>query len=57
MCGRDVIEFIMAGATAVQIGTGNLVQPNLMAQILAELTEFMHENNLANLDEIRGCAQ
>ena len=57
MCGQDVVEFIMAGATAVQIGTGNLVQPNLMGQILAELTEFMQQNDIESLDEIRGCAQ
>ena len=57
MTGIDVVEFIMAGATAVQVGTGNLVQPNIMGQILAELSDFMHQNGINNLDEIRGCAQ
>ena len=57
MTGIDVVEFIMAGATAVQVGTGNLVQPDIMGQILAELSDFMHQNGINNLDEIRGCAQ
>lgn len=57
MTGRDVVEFIMAGATAVQVGTANLVTPNASAVILQELTEFMETQGIASLDEIRGCAQ
>lgn len=52
----DVIEFIMAGATAVQIGTANLVKPNTSLEILEELAQFMEKQNIQNLDEIRGCA-
>jgi dihydroorotate dehydrogenase (NAD+) catalytic subunit len=55
MSGRDVAEFIMAGAAAVQIGTANLVRPDSMAIILAELKEFMASNSIETLDEIRGC--
>ena len=55
MTGRDAVEFIMAGASAVQVGTANLVRPDSMAIILAELEEFMHTNRIECLDEIRGC--
>jgi len=55
MTGRDVVEFIMAGATAVQIGTANLARPDSMAIILAELEEFMTVNRIECLDKIRGC--
>jgi dihydroorotate dehydrogenase (NAD+) catalytic subunit len=54
MTGRDVVEFIMAGATAVQIGTANLTRPDAMAIILAELEEFMRTNHIESLEEIRG---
>jgi dihydroorotate dehydrogenase (NAD+) catalytic subunit len=55
MTGRDVIEFIMAGAQAVQIGTANFVKPDIALDILRELTEFMEEQGISSLDEIRGC--
>lgn len=56
-CGQDVIEFIMAGATAVQIGTANLMRPDSSVRILEELEEFMKSHNISSLEEIRGCAQ
>lgn len=51
---EDVLEFIMAGATAVQVGTGNFVNPNMMKDIIADLENYMIENKLESLDEIRG---
>lgn len=57
MTGQDVAEFIMAGAAAVQIGTASFVRPDAMAVILSELREFMEENCIASLEEIRGAAQ
>lgn len=51
---EDVLEFIMAGATAVQVGTGNFVNPNMMKDIINDLENYMIENNLESLDEIRG---
>lgn len=53
-CVDDALEFIMAGATAVQIGTANFIDPRT-AQFVAEgLEKYCEENNLASLDEIRG---
>ncbi len=51
---KDVLEFIMAGATAVQVGTGNFVNPNMMKDIINDLENYMIENKLESLDEIRG---
>ena len=56
MSGEDVAEFIMAGATAVQIGTANLVRPDMSIKILDELERFMTNNKISSLDEIRGAA-
>jgi len=55
MTGQDAIEFIMAGACAVQVGTANFTRPDAMPVILAELEEFMVEKGINNLEEIRGC--
>lgn len=53
----DAVEFIMAGATAVQIGTANLVKPTASVEILEELELFMAQRSISNLEEIRGVAQ
>lgn len=54
MDAEDVIEFIMAGATCVQIGTANFVDPSIGKKIVEDLDRYMNENNIRNLDEIRG---
>lgn len=52
-----VIEMIMAGASAVQIGAANLVDPYVCRDIVTELPGRMDELGIKDLDEIRGCAQ
>lgn len=54
MTAQDVIEFIMAGATCVQIGTANFANPSIGQEIIADLESFMDENGIKSLDEIRG---
>lgn len=54
MNAGDVIEFIMAGATCVQIGTANFTDPKIGEKIIADLNKYMEENNIKSLDEIRG---
>lgn len=54
MTGRDVLEFIMVGASAVQTGTVNMVEPTASLRILRELTAAMKALNIKNLDEIKG---
>ena len=54
MSAEDVIEFIMAGATCVQIGTANFTNPKIGEEIIEDLEKFMDENNIETLDEIRG---
>lgn len=54
MTYEDVIEFIMAGAACVQIGTCNFIEPTISEKIISDLNNYMKENNIKNLDEIRG---
>ena len=54
MTAEDVIEFIMAGATCVQLGTANFTNPRIGQEIITDLNRFMDENGIKSLDEIRG---
>ena len=53
---RDAVEFIMAGASAVQVGTATLANPFAMIQIVKGLEEFMKRKGYASIEEMRGAA-
>ena len=55
--GRDALEFIMAGAAAVQVGAANFANPRAMETIADEMAAWMDKNGVKTLDEIRGCAR
>lgn len=50
----DVIEFIMAGASAVQVGTMNFTEPMIMANMAEDLEKYMNDNKIESFEEIRG---
>lgn len=54
MNGRDALEFIMAGASAIQVGTGNFIDPSVSGKILHEINEFCDKVGINDLSEIRG---
>ena len=56
-CAADVIEMMMAGATAVQVGTANLVDPLASLRIVAQLLELMDKLGIERLEEIIGEAK
>ena len=51
---RDVIEMMLAGATAVQVGAANLVDPYACKTIIEELPEVMEQCGIKNLTDIIG---
>ncbi len=51
---EDAVEFIMAGATLVAVGTANFINPHATIEIIDGLQKFVDDNNIKNLDEIRG---
>lgn len=51
-CGRDVIEFMMAGAKAVQVGTANFTDANAMPRIIAETEEWLNAHGISDINEI-----
>ena len=53
---EDVIEMMLAGATAVEIGAANLVEPCICRDIIAALPEVMDRYGIKNLKDIIGGA-
>jgi len=50
----DAIEFMVAGATAVAVGTANFYEPRTALQVIAGLSEFMEKHGLKTVKEITG---
>ena len=53
-CAEDVIELMLAGATAVQVGAANLVDPYICLDIINDLPRVMDKYGINNLSEIIG---
>jgi dihydroorotate dehydrogenase (NAD+) catalytic subunit len=51
---RDVLEFMIAGATAVQVGTANFVDPFIWPKLLAGIESYMARHDLARIADIVG---
>ena len=51
---KDVVEFLLAGATMVQIGTMNYQNPNLGVQLKEELSEYYSQNEIEKTEDLIG---
>lgn len=54
MNGRDALEFIMAGATAVEIGTANFIDPAVTVKIIDYIEDYCSRHGIADINELRG---
>lgn len=54
---EDAIEFLMAGATAVSVGTANFHNPKVTEEIAAGIEEFMRAKSIKDINEIIGCVE
>ncbi|MCH7766216.1 MAG: dihydroorotate dehydrogenase [Acidobacteria bacterium] len=52
--GADALEFLVAGARAVQVGTANFVQPSAAVRILEEVENYCRKNRIAKVTELCG---
>ena len=55
--GKDVLDYLLVGASAVQIGTVNFSEPAAAVRIISELEEEMEKLHIKDLTEIRGKLQ
>lgn len=51
---EDVLEYLMVGASAVQVGTSTFVNPTVMVDLVDQLDAYMRENHINDLSEIIG---
>lgn len=54
MTGEDAIEMILAGASAVQVGTASFIQPDAMIRILGEIELYMEKYQIDDIKELIG---
>ena len=54
---EHAIEYVLAGASAVQIGSANLINLGAPWRILGDMRQYIADNGIASLDEIRGAAR
>ncbi|MDE6504495.1 MAG: dihydroorotate dehydrogenase [Clostridia bacterium] len=52
MTGEDALEFMMAGARAVQVGTANFANPNAMPEIIAQMNNWLDSRKIKSINEI-----
>ncbi len=53
---EDMLEFLMAGAAAVSLGTVTMVHPGRSAELLGGLADYMKKNSMADLSRLTGMA-
>jgi dihydroorotate dehydrogenase (NAD+) catalytic subunit len=56
LTAEDALEFIMAGASAVQVGTATFINPAASTDIIDGLESYMLENDLRNITDLVGAA-
>jgi dihydroorotate dehydrogenase (NAD+) catalytic subunit len=56
-CAEDALEFIMAGASAVQVGTATLSKPQAALDVLEGIKQFAEREGIGNLRDIVGIAR
>lgn len=54
MNSRDALEFIMAGATAVEIGTANFIDPSVTVKTIDGITDYCTRHGIYDIGELRG---
>lgn len=57
MTGEDAVEFMLAGASAVSVGTANFINPRAAETVGDEMREYLAKRNLSHISEIVGKVQ
>ncbi len=57
MNASDAIEFILAGATAIQVGTANFIDPQTTIKIIQGIDEYLLRHNIHSVSELIGGLQ
>ena len=55
--GRDAIEFILAGATAVQLGTANFIDPSITVKVVDYIADYMKRHGINDVNDLIGAME
>ena len=56
-CAEDALEFLMAGATAVSVGTANFHNPKVTEEIVEGIEAYLKRNRIEDINELIGCVK
>ena len=54
MNAEDAIEFFLAGASAIQVGTANFIDPGITVKIIKGINDYLDQNGFQKLQDIMG---
>ncbi len=54
---QDALEFLMAGAKAVSIGTANFTNPYVTMEVIKGIEDYLKKNNISDINDIIGCVK
>ena len=54
MNAQDAIEFMLCGASAIQLGTANFINPKVSTEVLLGLEKYITKNKIAHIKDIVG---
>ena len=57
MNATDAIEFFLAGATSIQVGTANFINPGISVKIVEGIEAYLQKHNIANVNELIGALE
>lgn len=52
MCADDALQYLLAGASAIQVGTGNFIDPRITAEVLDGVEKYCSAQNIATLPQL-----
>ncbi|MDD4372143.1 MAG: dihydroorotate dehydrogenase [Anaerostipes sp.] len=56
-CAEDALEFIMAGARGVSVGTANFMNPNTTIEVIDGIKDYMTRHKIQDINELVGCVK
>ena len=56
VCWQDAVEFLLAGATGVSVGTGNFIDPSLTMKVIDGIEQYLIDNGYDDVHDIIGLA-
>ena len=54
MNATDAIEFLLAGASAIEVGTANFIDPQISEKIVDGIDEYLEKNHISSVKELIG---